>query len=58
MKVFAGLKNHLTNEGLWSATFICSGLSGALVLARLPREGVVPHPWRHSSPAWIGPWAA
>ena len=25
------------------------------VLAQLPREVVVPHPWRHSRPGWRGP---
>jgi len=24
----------------------------------LPREAVVPHPWRCSRPGWMGPWAA
>ena len=28
------------------------------MLAQLPREAVVPHPWRHSRPGWMGPWAA
>ena len=27
-------------------------------LTQLPREAVVPHPWRHSRPGWIGLWAA
>jgi len=27
-------------------------------LAQLPIEAVVPHPWRHSRPGWMGPWAA
>jgi len=27
-------------------------------LAQLPREVVVPHPWRRSRPGWMGPWAA
>ena len=27
-------------------------------LAQLPREAVVPHPWRRSRPGWMGPWAA
>jgi len=27
-------------------------------LAQLPREAVVPHPWRCSRPGWMGPWAA
>jgi len=26
--------------------------------AWLPREAVVPHPWRRSRPGWMGPWAA
>ena len=26
--------------------------------ADLPREAVVPHPWRRSRPGWMGPWAA
>ena len=31
---------------------------GGEALAQLPREAVVPHPWRHSRPGWMGPWAA
>jgi len=31
---------------------------GSEALAQLPREAVVPHPWRCSRPGWIGPWAA
>ena len=31
---------------------------GGEALAQLPREAVVPHPWRRSSPWWMGPWAA
>jgi len=31
---------------------------GGEVLAQLPKEAVVPHPWRHSRPGWMGPWAA
>jgi len=31
---------------------------GGEELAQLPREAVVPHPWRHSKPGWMGPWAA
>jgi len=27
-------------------------------LTQLPRKAVVPHPWRHSRPGWMGPWAA
>ena len=27
-------------------------------LALLPREAVMPHPWRHSRPGWMGPWEA
>ena len=27
-------------------------------LAQLPREAVVPHPWRHSRPGWMRPLAA
>ena len=25
---------------------------------RLPKEVVVPHPWRHSRPGWMWLWAA
>ena len=28
------------------------------MLAQLPREAVVPHPWRPLRPGWMGPWAA
>ena len=28
------------------------------VMHGLPREAVVPHPWRCSRPGWMGPWAA
>jgi len=28
------------------------------VLAQLPIEAVVPHPWRHVGPDWMGHWAA
>ena len=31
---------------------------GSKALAHLPREAVVPHPWRRSRPGWMGPWAA
>ena len=31
---------------------------GSEALALLPRELWVPHPWKHSKPGWIGPWAA
>jgi len=31
---------------------------GGEVLAQLPREAVVPHPWRRSRPGFMGPWAA
>jgi len=27
-------------------------------LEQLPREAVVPHPWRRSRSGWMGPWAA
>jgi len=27
---------------------------GGEVLAQLPREAVVPHPWRRSRPGWMG----
>ena len=30
---------------------------GSEMLAQLPREGVVPHPWRCSRPGWMGPGA-
>ena len=31
---------------------------GGEALAQLPREAVVPHPWRRSRPGWMGPRAA
>ena len=31
---------------------------GGEALPQLPREAVVPHPWRCSRPGWMGPWAA
>ena len=33
-------------------------MEGGEALAQLPGEAVVPHPWRHSRPGWMGPWAA
>jgi len=31
---------------------------GSEVLAQLPREAVVPHPWQASRPGWMRPWEA
>jgi len=31
---------------------------GSEALAQLPREAVVPHPWRCSRLGWMGAWAA
>ena len=33
-------------------------LESGEALVRLPRAVVVPHPWRHSRPGWMEPWAA
>jgi len=41
----------------WSVS-VPSPLQGGEGLTQLPREAVVPHPWRRSRPGWMGPWAA
>jgi len=41
-------------KGLTEALWICSFTQRA----QLPREAVVPYPWKRSRPGWMGLWAA
>jgi len=45
-----------TNEHIYKEGIIHNEDGEAL--AQLPRELWVPHPWRHSGPGWMRPWAA
>ena len=49
-------------SGWWDPTTVMESLDvgqgSRSIYNRLPRDAVMPHPWRCSRPGWMGPWAA